>query len=291
MFFNVLAEETAIGEMQVIGNLLDTELGSTEKADDLGHGDLHYPVRRQLAATLFAYLGQVLGSDTDLLGKELHFALIGIALQEGHEPPENDIRLTDAGALFKSLRQIEFRIQQMQDLHHRSARNSLQYMVTIIGIRLRYLQLEESVIGLKHPALVIHEMNHRIGTEQLLFLPPVRLHAETLEEYILVYLALGTQEIEREIIGRLHRTDKCMGHDNEQVSRMEFTLLVLHLDFDGTQTAIYQTGGFTQPVIGPAGEILYRAGEIDIINFLCHRYKSKTGLVRLSGLHPQDGIP
>ena len=105
MFFNVLAEETAIGEVQVI------ELGSTEKADDLGHGDLHYPVRRQLAATLFAYLGQVLGSDTDLLGKELHFALIGIALQEGHEPPENDIRLTDAGALFKCLRQIEFRIQ------------------------------------------------------------------------------------------------------------------------------------------------------------------------------------
>ncbi len=270
MFFDVLAEETAVREMEVIGDLLDAELRRPQQSYYLGHRDLSNPVGRQLAATLFADLGQILGGDTYLLGKELHLALVRIGLQQRHKASEDDIRLAYIGPFLKRRRQMKLVVEHMEYLHNRGMGYSLQYMVSIGGIGLHYLESEQRMVGLKQAALFVIEMDDGIGAQQLLFLPPIGLHTEALEEDILVDLALGAQQIELKIIGGRHRADKRTGHHYLQVTRLKLQFTRLQLDTHRPFAAIDQTGRIAQTIVGLARQVLDGACQKHIVYFLRH---------------------
>ena len=105
--------------MQIVSYLLHAQLRGTQQPHNLRHRHLGDPFGGQLAAALLAYLGQILGCDADLLGEERHLALACVGLQQRHKPAEDDIRLTDIGALLQRSRQIEFGVQHVQHFHRR----------------------------------------------------------------------------------------------------------------------------------------------------------------------------
>ena len=80
MFPHILAKEGSIGEAEDGGNLLDRPIGGTKIISDVRKRVLRDPLYRRLLAMALADDGEILRSDTQLLGEVLHRTMLHLVL-------------------------------------------------------------------------------------------------------------------------------------------------------------------------------------------------------------------
>ena len=92
MHFHIPAKERGIGKSQLHTNLLDAHVGVQETIADVLNHIIAYPFIGRFARMGFANSGEVFGSDTQFLGKMLHWQVLhGTVAQQVDELLENRV--------------------------------------------------------------------------------------------------------------------------------------------------------------------------------------------------------